>query len=488
MAKIHTVGFEEFLQATVTELIAQRPWMKEVSMKRCESVEELRIFIDKAIAKGRCSLDLETTGLNTRLDKDRKPTDKIVGIGLALDTITGIYIPTGHKEGSEFNLDEAAVLQEIRRLCNSCVIITHNAKFDLQMLKNYNIIVDAAHFDDTHILARLYDAGQKEINLKILSEKLLNRPMIDFKTATSGTHRFDMISPQVGYAYVVSDAVNTYGLYEFFIKHPIVVEQLPVYNMEKRLVLVIMQIEANYIKINKPYLEQEKIRLTKRLQDIAEEVHRLVGREFNIASTQQLGKILFEELRYTYPENKKTASGQYMTDTSTLEKIEDQYPIVKKIVEYRETEKVLGTYIDKILENCDENDCIKLGFNAQGTDTGRFSSPGGQGLHYDGYGGINVQSIPKDLEGPTDMRKAFIPRPGRKFVAMDYANEELRVATNLSKEPKWIDEFLKGSDLHLATAKLIFKRDDLTDKSPERKTAIAAAGLGGVLIADVATS
>ena len=461
---VHTVGFEEFLQDKVSGLIDLLPWMKETSMKLCGSIEELREFVNKAIAQGLCCLDLETTGLNTRRDKNGLPKDKIVGLSLAININTGIYIPTRHVEGSEYNLPENLVLEEVKRLCGSCVIIVHHAKFDLQMLKNYGISVDCAHFEDTLILARLYDAGQKEIGLKFLSEKFLNRQMIDFDTITAGSKRFDMVSPHIGYAYAVPDAMNSFGLYEFFIKHPIVIEQLSVYGMEKRLVLVVMQIESNLILIDKPYLQEEKIKLTNRLKDLEQEVHKLVGREFNLASTQQLGKILFKELKFTYPERRKTASGQYMTDTSTLEKIAEQYPIVKKIIEYRETDKTLGTYIEKILQNCDEDGCIKLSFNQSGTETGRFSSPGGQGINADGYGGINVQSIPKDPDGPTDMRRAFVPRPGKKLVAMDFSNEELRVATNLSREPKWIDEFLKGSDLHRATAKLIYRKDDPTDR------------------------
>ena len=479
MAQVHTVGFEEFLEEKVTGLVELLPWMKEASMKLCSGIEELREFISKAIGQGRCGLDLETTGLNTRQDKDGKPTDRLVGISLALDRNTGIYVPVNHKEGEELNLKEELVLLEIKRLCNSCVIIVHHAKYDLQMLRNYGIVVDCLHFDDTLILAKLYDAGQKEIGLKPLSEKILKRPMITFEKITGGSKRFDMVSPRIGYVYAVSDAVNTYGLYEFFIQQQIIADQMSVYGMERRLVLVVMQIEANLIRIDKPYLEQEKMRLTARMREIEQEVFNLARREFNLASTQQLGKMLFEELGFDYPEKAKTASGQYMTETSTLEKIADRYPIVKKIVEYRETEKVLGTYVEKILANCDENDCIKLSFNQSGTDTGRFSSPGGQGLHMDGYAGVNVQSIPKDKDGPTDMRKAFIPRPGRKLVAMDYSNEELRVATNLSREQKWIDEFLKGSDLHRATAKLIFRKDDPTET--DRRTAKCVAK--GTLIA-----
>ena len=225
-----------------------------------------------------------------------------------------------------------------------------------------------------------------------------------------------------------------------------------------------MRMERNLLKIDVPYLEQLANQIRNRLQEIQRDIYELAGKEFNIGSSQQLGKILFEELGYTYPERRKTASGQYMTDTATLEKIMDTYPVVNLIIEYRGLDKAQGTYVANLLKNHDEDGFIKLGFNQSGTDTGRFSSPGGKGINVDGYCGINIQSIPSNYaEGAPDIRKALRARPGNKLAALDYSGEELRIATNLSRESKWMDEFLHGEgDLHTATGRAIFGRHEIT--------------------------
>jgi DNA polymerase-1 len=477
MSKTINVGFEEILEEKIQDLVETMPWMKETNMKLCTGIDHLRQFIDMVISCGKdgkkpyCVIDFETTGLNTRMIRGKPATD-IVGVGLAIDKNTGIYVPVNHKQGAELNIQENLVLEEIRRLCKCCIIIVHNAKFDLSVLKNYGIIVDNFEdYEDTLILARLYDAGQKQIDLKNLSKKLLGRPMIELKQITRDTQRLDMVSPKMGYVYGASDAICTFGLFDLFNTNQIIIDQRAIYNLEKRLVFVVMQMESNLVFIDKEYLIKERERIVDRLKQIEDEIHRISDdKEFNIGSTQQLGRVLFEKLNYEYPSKTKTASGQYMTDTATLEKISDKYPMIKLIIEFRELEKSHGTYIENLLNNCDEDSCVKLSFNQNGTDTGRFSSPGGHGLEIDGYSGVNVQAIPANYStSAPDIRRAFKARPGKKMVAMDFSGEELRVATNLSGESKWIEEFLHGSaDLHTATAKAIYKKEEIA--KAERQT------------------
>ena len=499
MPKTINMGFEEYIDDAVQELVKTMPWMKETDMKLCADIEQLRAFVDLAISRGKdggdgsgiegmgikpkkphCCLDLETTGLNTRMIRGQ-PAIKIVGIALAISGTVGIYIPVNHREGKELNVPEALVLEEIKRLCKCCIIIVHNAKFDLSVLKNYGVVIDNFEdFEDTLIMARLYDAGQKAIGLKELSKSLLKRPMIELKEITKGSQRLDLVTPSVAYIYGASDSLNTYALFDLFNSHSIVIEQKAVYNLEKRLVFVVMQMESNLVLIDKEYLQTEKIRITERLKFIESEIHRIAdNRDFNVGSTQQLGKMLFDKLGYDYPSKTKTAGGQYMTDTSTLEKISDKYPMVKLIIEFRELEKSLGTYIENLLKNCDEDSCIKLSFNQNGTDTGRFSSPGGYGIDVDGYSGCNIQSIPANYSASApDIRKAFRARPGKKLVAMDFSGEELRIATNLSLETKWMDEFLHGSaDLHTATGKAIYNKPEITKAERQVSKCVARGTL-----------
>lgn len=471
-----SMDISEFQEERVKELSSSKTWMKDRTMKLITNLDDFKSFINKAIEKGLCALDLETTGLSTRIKKTftryqkviYEPVNKIVGFCLSYDSKCGIYVPISHQEEPESNLPEKEVLEDIKRLCKNCKTIYHNAKFDLQMLRNYGITIESYdEFEDTLLLARLYDAGQKEINLKVLSDRLLNQPMLKLEEL-SKEGRFHLVAPRIGYRYGASDAICTLDLYKFFMDQKVIKDQISIYNLEKRTSLVVLFMERNLVKIDIDYLEKLKTNIVNRMHEIEQEIYKIAGREFNIASTPQLGHLLFEELNYTYPDRKKTASGQYKTDTTTLEKIKDTYPIVENILEYRVLEKSLGTYVNNLLTNADDEGCIKLGFNQSGTDTGRFSSPGGKGLKHDGYCGVNVQSIPaKYDEKIPDIRRAFIARPGNKIVAMDYAAEELRIAANLSGEIKWIEALENDADLHTATGQIIFGRKEIT--KDERK-------------------
>jgi DNA polymerase I-like protein with 3'-5' exonuclease and polymerase domains len=461
---VTSLDLTELLDENIKELTEKMEWMKNRTFKCAESIEELRDFIDRAIRSGvdgkpgHCALDLETTGLNTRM-KNGHPLTDIVGVGLCFDPKFGLYTPVNHKVEPELNLPENLVLEEIRRLCASCVTVYHNAKFDTAMLKNRGIKIDSHKMlEDTQILGRLHDTGRKEINLKILAEQLLNQPMLKLTDFTKDTKRFDFVSPRIGYKYGASDAICTMDLFNFYTNQKIIQDQQMIYDLEKRIIFVVLEIESNFIKIDVPYLKQIKTETEKRIKDIEKEIHKFAGRTFNIGSPIQLGNLLFREKGYRYPEKKMSKKDNYLTNNAVFEKIEDEYPIIKKLMEYRGLEKSLSTYTLSLLENHDENDCIKLGFNQSGTDTGRFSSPGGMGINEDGYSGCNVQSIPKDIsDGMPDMRKAFIPRLGKKLVAIDYENEEMRVATNLSNETVWIEAIKNGVDFHTSTAAAIYK-------------------------------
>jgi DNA polymerase I-like protein with 3'-5' exonuclease and polymerase domains len=473
---VTAIPFSEFLEDNIKTLTDKMEWMKTRTFKYAESIEEVRDFVDRAIQSGtegnpgRCALDLETTGLNTRM-KNGKPLTDIVGVGLCFDPKFGLYIPVNHKIDPELNLPEQLVLEEVRRLCASCITVYHNAKFDTAMLRNRGILIrDYSMLEDTQILGRLHDTGRKEINLKILAEQILNQPMLKLTDLTEDAKRFDFVSPKTGYIYGASDAICTLDLFNFYIKQPIIIEQMKIYNLEKRVIFIVMEIESNLIRIDVPYLTQIKTETEQRIKEIEKEIHAFAGRDFNIGSPIQLGNFLFKEKGYRYPEKKMSKKENYLTNNAVFEKIEDEYPIVKKIMEYRGLEKSLSTYTLSLLANHDEENCIKLGFNQSGTDTGRFSSPGGMGINEDGYSGCNVQSIPKDTsDGMPDMRRAFIPRPGKKFVAIDYENEEMRIATNLSNETVWIEAIKNGIDFHTSTAAAIFKVDPKDVTPAQRK-------------------
>ena len=141
MSPVINMGFSEFIEDNVKELTESMEWMKDREMKLISKMPDVSDYIDKAIERGICALDLETNGLNTRVDKEGKPIGKIAGFCLSYDPKVGVYMPLGHLEEPSLNLPEKELLVEIKRLCANCVTVYYNSKFDTAYLKNYGIFV-----------------------------------------------------------------------------------------------------------------------------------------------------------------------------------------------------------------------------------------------------------------------------------------------------------------------------------------------------------
>lgn len=475
---IATSLLDEYSDAKIQELIDLRPWMKDKTFRLLHEHAEIEQYIDQCIEKNICALDLETTSLNTRRDADGNSVARIVGICMALDPDEGVYIPVGHRD-KDYNVSERFIISQLKRLTSNCVCVYHNFKYDGQVLYNYGIVIeDYRMIEDTMVMSAIEDAGRKTKGLKPLSEHLLKRPMIEIADlGIQGLRKavvaFDMVPPQNALYYGAPDAMNTLLLYQYFKQK--IDEQDPtgkagpwiVYGIEKRCIFVTMEMERNLAKIDRGYFQELRNRVQKNIENTKEAVFEMIGHEFDLNSPKQVGPILFEEQKIPYPEKQKTASGQYETSEAVLEKL-DKYPVVALILKYRKLTKVQGTYIDNFLKNADENDEVKFQLNQVRADTGRYTATGGKGLEVDGYCGVNCQNIPKpDEKDPEviDLRKGIIARPGYKILSIDYSGEELRIAANFSREPKWIKEFKEGTgDIHSITARIIYGREEISKK------------------------
>jgi DNA polymerase I-like protein with 3'-5' exonuclease and polymerase domains len=472
---------DDFTEIKVKELIELRPWMRSVKFILLTSCSEVEEYIDKCIKNEICACDVETTGLNTRLNKDGKSCSSLVGVCLSCDPDEGIYIPIAHYDAEEYNVPLKFMIQQLSRLAANCVLIFHNFKFDGEILRNYGVIIDGFDkYEDTLIMAAIEDASRKDKSLKGLSEKILGRPQLEIGSlGIQGTKKkticFPLVPPQKAVYYGGSDGMNTYALFQYFRER--LNEQDPlgrkgpwsIYRIEKRCLFVTMAMERSYVKIDKKYLSNINIDLQNRIRGIKHEIYSIAGHDFDLNSTQQLGVILFDELKIPYPpKTPRTKTGHYQTNNEILEKISERSPIVKLILTYRGYLKVKSTYIENLLTNADENDEVKFKLNQIQADTGRYSASGGDGLDIDGYCGVNCQNIPKfDVEDPhsINLRKALIARKGFKLVSIDYSGEELRIAANFSREKKWIKEFLEGTgDLHTITGQIITRKKIITKK------------------------
>jgi len=478
---VATTLLDDFTSIKVKELIELRPWMKSKRFILLTKQTEIEEYIDKCIQKGLCVYDLETNSLNTRTNADGGCHAKIVGICLSHDPDEGIYISVAHEHAEEFNVSLSFMIRQTKKLSASCVLIFHNFKYDGQILRANGVIIDNEDmYEDTYLMAAIEDASRKTKNLKYLSGALLDRPQLEINDlGIQGTKKnvvaFYLVPPQKAVYYGGGDGMNTLALYIYLKGKLDVIDPTgkggpwAIYKVEKRCLFVTMEMERNLVKIDKQYLIDTNLEVELRMSKLMKDIFSIVGHEFDINSTQQLGAILFNELKLPYPTKaEKTKTGHYQTNSEILEMVSTKNPIINLILIYRGYVKIRSTYLYNWLTNADENDEVKFQLNQVQADTGRFSGSGGQGLDIDGYCGVNCQNIPTyDKNDPhgINLRRAMIAHHGYKMVSIDYSGEELRIATNFSKEPKWVQEFLHGTgDLHTITGKIITGKSEITKK------------------------
>ena len=213
--------------------------------------------------------------------------------------------------------------------------------------------------------------------------------------------------------------------------------------VEMPLLYVLFEMEQTGFQVDAAVLTTLGARFTKEAEELKERVYDLTGvRGFNLNSTQQLGKVLFETLNL--PHGKKTTRG-YSTDADTLEKLADLHPCIEPLLKYRQVVKLNSTYIDALLRKMDKTGRVHTYFDQTGTATGRISSSE-----------PNLQNIPVRTEMGREIRKAFITRPGCVLADADYSQIELRVMAHFSGDEAMVDAFRKGQDIHTRTAAEVY--------------------------------
>lgn len=233
-----------------------------------------------------------------------------------------------------------------------------------------------------------------------------------------------------------------------------------IYNdIELPLMPVIDAMETHGIVLDTAYLAQLSKRYHADLTEIEKRIFDTAGSEFNLNSPKQLGEMLFDTLKIGSGKGKRTATGQRSTREDELMKLKDEYPIVADILEYRELQKLLSTYIDNLPALVAEDGRLHAHFVQTGTTTGRMSSQS-----------PNLQNIPTKSSRGAAIRRAIIAPEGFKLVAADYSQIELRLAAVLSDDTKLIHAFKDGQDVHTAVAAQVFDVPvDMVDKEMRRR-------------------
>ncbi len=404
-------------------------------------------------AKDIC-FDTETSSLNTM-------EAKLLGISFSTKPNTGYYLPYKEENTEQINLLKPIFLDVEKTK------IAQNLKYDLQILKKYDVEIAGPTFDTmiAHYLLR----PDMRHNMDLLSETYLAYRPVSITTliGKKGKNQLSMadIPAKEISDYACEDADITLQLKHVFDK------QLKEKNLEKLfneiempLVSVLANMELEGINIDKESLNTYSKELEEKLKTLEKNITQQAGLEFNVDSPKQLGQVLFEDLKIV-EKPKKTKTGQYSTNEEILTKLADKHPIVPEILRYRTLKKLKSTYVDPLPSLANEKtQRIHSSFMQTVAATGRLSSTN-----------PNLQNIPIKTEEGRYVRKAFVPRDENfKILAADYSQIELRIIAALSEDKNMIEAFKSKIDIHSATAAKVFNvnTDDVTREMRNKAKAV----------------
>ncbi|HEM7308447.1 TPA: DNA polymerase I [Acinetobacter baumannii] len=384
------------------------------------------------------AIDTETTSLDYRIAE-------MVGFSIAFDAKDAYYIPLAHNyENAPQQLNREQVLAQIKPVLENEAVkkIGHHLKYDAHIFANHGIELKGWYFDSmlaSYVLnAAATRHGMDDVARVYLSHLTTTFEQIAGKGAKQKT--FNQIEIEVAAHYAAEDAHVTYRLYEVLSNklkaHPELENIL--YNIEMPVARILSGMEEDGIRLDHAFLDKLSVEFAKTMEDLENQAMEIAGETFNIASPKQVGEILFDKLGIKG--GKKTATGQYSTSESVLEKIE--HPLTEIILEHRGLAKLKSTYTDRLIEQS-HNDThrVHTSYHQALTATGRLSSSD-----------PNLQNIPIRRQIGRQIRKAFIAPEGRVLLAADYSQIELRLMAHFSQDDALVHAFQHGQDVHRRTA------------------------------------
>ena len=355
------------------------------------------------------AIDLETDSLDVN-------EANIIGISLS-NAQQAYYLPFKSPENEISETDQKKILKELNLLCEdpSILKIFHNAKYDSVILKRFN--VNTISFQDTLLMYFF-------VNYKDFSE-------VPLQSATN---------------YAAHDAYATYKLYETLHDQILDAPDSYIYfDIDKKLSLVLQQVENNGCKIDLKFLTKLEKDLNKEIEKIEQKIFKIAGEEFNIGSPKQLTEI-FKKLDVKV--TKKTKAGDFQTNVKVLEQLETEgVEIASHILQWRQYSKLVSTYTSSLAEHADNNDRVHSTFNIAATITGRLSSSE-----------PNLQNIPIRTEIGKKIRTAFIAEKDHELYSFDYSQIELRVLCEACEDPNLLKAFQEDQDIHQSTGQLVFNK------------------------------
>ncbi|MFT7071414.1 MAG: DNA polymerase-1 [Patiriisocius sp.] len=398
-----------------------------------------RLFIQNLMKQTSVCFDTETTGLNPL-------TAALVGIAFSWEAGKGFYLPV-----PEDKEDAQEIIEHLRPFFEATDIekIGQNLKYDIKVLKKYNITVKGKLFD-TMLAHYLINPDMKH-NMDVLAETYLNytpvsiTELIGKKGKNQKSMRDVSIEEQTEYA--VEDADITLQLKEHFSKElgEANIQKL-FHEIELPLLRVLADMELEGINLDENFLKSLSGDLETDIKSLEENIYIEAGEEFNIASPKQLGEILFGKMNLV-DKPKKTKTGQFSTAEDVLSYLAKDHKIITDVLAYRGLAKLKSTYVDALPEQVEPSTHrVHTDYMQTVAATGRLSS-----------NNPNLQNIPIRTERGRQVRKAFVPKNDNYvLLAADYSQIELRIIAALSKENTMLDAFKNGEDIHASTAAKVF--------------------------------
>ena len=390
------------------------------------------------------AFDTETTSLDYS-------KAEIVGVSFAVSPGKAAYVPLAHDyPGVPEQLGRTEILEKLRPLLENPrkAKLGQNLKYDSHVLANLGITLRGiAH--DTMLESYVLNSTASKHNMDDLAQEYLGLTTIHYEdVAGKGAKQigFAEVSIEQAVPYAAEDADITLRLHQ--VLHAKLQQQPTLYklytDMEIPLISVLARIERNGVLIDTAMLAQQSLELASHIITIEQHAHDLAGHTFNLGSPKQIQDILYDQQKL--PVLKKTPKGQPSTEESVLQELALEYPLPKLILEYRSLSKLKSTYTDKLPQQLDgKTGRVHTSYHQAVAATGRLSSSD-----------PNLQNIPIRSEEGRKIRQAFIAPEGKKIVAADYSQIELRIMAHLSADAGLLKAFTEGLDVHRATAAEVF--------------------------------
>lgn len=422
-----------------------------------DDAKSFQQLIDHLLRCREICIDVETTAL-------RPMRAELVGIGFGVKEGEAWYVPVNGTLGLP------RVLEGLRALFSSSEISVfgHNLKYDLHVLRNYDLAPKNISFD-TIVASFLLNSHHRNHSLDALALQYFEKVKTPIKsligTGKNEISMADVPIAQVG-AYCCEDVDYTVRLKNRLQPE---LEQRGLtallQDLELPLLSVLLEMERTGIYVDTERLRELSTVFTQEAGLLADEIYRLAGEPFNLGSPKQLSHILFEKLGIT--PLKKIATG-FSTDAEVLEQLAHEYPIAQKILQYRTVEKMRSTYLDALPHEVNERTGrVHTTFVQYVAATGRLSCQD-----------PNLQNIPIRSPEGRKIREAFRPSdPTWRYLSADYSQVELRLLAHLSQDTRLLQAFEEGQDIHAHTASVVFQVP-LSEVNSEQRHQAKAVNFG----------